>query len=100
MTKVIDGVTYLRIGEVAKLIDRSALTIKNWYQWAEETDNLDLLPPIYFIGEKRKIRHFREEDVPKLIKFRDSIQYGSMSEFNEKKWGDRDIKNKRNQPLA
>lgn len=90
--KTIKGVTYLTIGEVSKKVDRSAQTIKNWYRWCE-AEGLTLeevgLPNFRRDLDAKGTYHFREEDIEKLIKFRDSISYGQMSEFNVSRWGKR-----------
>lgn len=96
--KIINGEEYLKIGEVAELIDRSPLTIKNWYEWAEQNDCLYLLPDMERVGV-RQIRYYKRDQITKLLDFRDSIKYGTMSDFNQDKWGDRNIKTKRSRPF-
>lgn len=96
--KEINGEVYLKIGKVAELIGRTPLTIKNWYEWAELHDCLGELPKMERVG-KRGVRYYREDDLYKLIRFRNSIRYGSMSEYNEQKWGDRNIGDKRSVPF-
>lgn len=80
---------YITIGEVAKKIGRGVVTIKNWYEWAEKNDRLDMLPEMRRDLDARGTRYFREADIPKLIEFRDSIKYGMMADVNRKKWGER-----------
>lgn len=92
--KTIDGKKYLRIGEVADRVNRTTSTIKNWYKWAKEKDKLDLLPEVIRVGSRRD-RYFLESDMEQLEKFADSIEYGSMSDFNQRMWGDRKIESKR-----
>lgn len=92
--KIIDGENYLKIGKVAELVGRTPLTIKNWYEWAEMNNCLEALPKMVRIG-KRQIRFYKEDELYKLTRFRDSIEYGSMSDFNETKWGDRNVEEKR-----
>jgi hypothetical protein len=90
--KNIGGVNYLTIGETAKLVDRSAQTIKNWYRWcqSEEVDpNKAGLPEFRRDLDAKGTYHFAETDIDKLITFRDSISYGQMSEFNVSRWGQR-----------
>ena len=98
MIKEFNSSKYVKIGEDAKLIDRTPLTIKNWYEWAEQNDALHLLPEVIRVGE-RGIRHYKESELYKLVKFRDNISYGSMSDFNESKWGNREITEKRTKPF-
>lgn len=90
--KNINGVNYLTIGEVSKLVDRSAQTIKNWYKWVS-TENIELeksgLPGFRRDLDAKGTYHFKEEDVPKLVEFRQSISYGQMAEFNVGRWGQR-----------
>lgn len=76
----------IRIGEVAKILNRTPLTIKHWYEWEEKfgvNDTLGKLPPIYRIGVKG-VRHFEECDVAKLKQFRDNVAInpGIMAEYN------------------
>lgn len=87
--KVVDGVTYLTIGEVSKMIDRSAQTIKNWYKWAKLNNEENSLPPYRRDLDAKGTYYFAEQDVQKLIEFRDSISYGQMSDFNVSRWGQR-----------
>lgn len=90
--KNVEGVNYLTIGETAKLVDRNAQTIKSWYRWCdkeEQSYEKAGLPEYRRNLDGKQTYHFREEDIPKLIEFRDSIQYGQMSEFNVSRWGER-----------
>lgn len=80
---------YITIGDVAKKIDRGVVTIKNWYEWAEKNNCLDMLPEIRRDLDARGTRYFREDDIPKLIEFRDNIKYGMMADINREKWGKR-----------
>ncbi len=89
--KNIGGKSYLTIGEVAELIDRSAQTIKNWYKWAASTDTNSTagLPPFRRDLDAKGTYHFEEAVIEDLKAFRDSISYGQMSEFNVSRWGKR-----------
>lgn len=80
---------FITIGEVSKKIDRGVVTIKNWYEWAERNDKLDSLPEIRRDLDARGTRYFNEDDIPKLIEFRDNIKYGMMSDVSREKWGER-----------
>jgi len=90
--KQINGINYLRIGEVAKIIDRTVITIKNWYAWAESQSAAiqaaNPLPEICIL-DVRGTRYFAETDIPMLIEFRDNIVPGSLSDFNVTLWGQR-----------
>lgn len=88
--KVVDGVKYLTIGEVAKLLSRRTQTIKNWYEWAGTQESLDNpLPELHQDLDARSTRFFKEADIQMLIDFRDSIQYGQLADVNRAKWGER-----------
>lgn len=90
--KTINGVNYLSIGETAKLVDRSAQTIKNWFKWCSAQGvepNQVGLPEYRRDLDGKGTYHFKEEDIPALIDFRDSISYGQMSDFNITRWGQR-----------
>ncbi len=90
--KVINGKVFLTIGEVSKIIDRNTHTIKNWYEWYdqnEEAQKENLLPEIYRELDNKRTRYFLENDIEKLINFRDKIKYGFFNDFNTIKWGRR-----------
>ena len=85
--KMFNGDKYLKIGVVAKLLERSPLTIKIWYEYAEN-EGIEL--PKYLSNlDARKSRFWKESDIPELIKFRDSIEKGTMSKTTVYKWGKR-----------
>jgi hypothetical protein len=95
MTEAAEGVPgtradYIRIGDLAEILDRSPQTIKNWYKWLDQQgpEMKNMLPEVYLVGSKG-IRHFKKSDIPKFKKFRDGIKYGSMAEFNSTLWGKR-----------
>lgn len=87
--KTIENETYWTIGEVAKLIGRGSQTIKNWYAWADEHDSHELLPEMFTNLDAKGTRYFKEDDIEKLEKFRDSIKYGMMADISRQKWGKR-----------
>lgn len=90
--KVVNGVNYLTIGEVSKLVDRSPQTIKNWYRWSDKEgkDYKEVGLPEYRRDlDAKRTFYFQESAVASLIKFRDNIQYGQMAEFNVNRWGQR-----------
>jgi hypothetical protein len=95
--KIIDGQNYLKIGEVAKLLEKSAQTIKIWYEYAQE-NNVEL-PKYRTDLDARGTRYWKEIDVEKLKAFRDSITKGMMVGTTEKKWGETRV-NKLNQKGA
>lgn len=88
MKKEIEGVMHLTLSDVAKEIDRTPTTIKRWYEFyekmpKEEQDTFPELPEMMQKGNK-KWYYIKEEDIPKLIKFRDSIGYGDLSYYYNK----------------
>lgn len=86
--KEVDGVTYYSIGEAARVIGRTIGTVNHWYKW-EKTNGLDVLPDVHTFDERR-IRYIKKEEIVDLIRFRDSVRYGDMSEYNRKNvWGKR-----------
>jgi hypothetical protein len=89
--KVVEGVTYYTIGEVAKKITRRTQTIKNWYEYAEAQEGKleHPLPEVYQNLDSRSTRFFKECDIEMIIKFRDNIQYGQLADTNRAKWGER-----------
>ena len=91
---VYEGDAYYQIGEVAKIVNRSALTIKNWYK-AAEMIGMDKLPcplPKYYvnIGGKGRTgtRFWKKKDVGILLYFRDNINRGMLKEFSRTRWGE------------
>ena len=84
-----EGKVYLTIGQVAKQVDRLPITIKNWYEWAEKNNKEDMLPEMHTDFDAKGTRYFKEEDVPKLIEFRDGIKYGMLNDVSREKWGKR-----------
>jgi hypothetical protein len=87
--KIIDEKRFLTIGEVSGIIKRTARTIKNWYEWAEQTEALKELPVMYVNLDKKGTRYFLEDDIPKLELFRDTIDYGKMATYSRTRWGKR-----------
>lgn len=87
--KIIKGVKYYSIGEVAKEISRSPRTIKNWYEWANIEERQHKLPVYRTDLDLRGTRFFKEEDIKVLMRFRNSISYGQMSNVSRTKWGER-----------
>ena len=87
--KIVDGVKYLKIGEVAKKIGKSPQTIKHWYEWMSSGPETDKVLPKFYILDKRLTRFFKEEDLPAIIAFSESVKYGEMSDFNVGLWGER-----------
>ncbi len=81
---------------VAQHLDISVPTLTNWYRWYNNPDydkpsNVPELPK-YEQNGKRATRYWKEEDLPKLIKFRDWVpkgRAGIMGEHNAQFWGDR-----------
>jgi hypothetical protein len=83
--KMVNGRVYLTIGEIAKKVDRTAITIKNWYEWLseqpDEIRNKNQLPePV--ILDLKGTRYYPEDTLPLFIAFRNQITYGKMSDTN------------------
>ena len=87
---------YLSIGKAANAIGVSATTITRWYKWWE-SDGFehpeDLYLPPYYYKDKRKIKHFKKEDIIFLKEFHNKLQTthkGVMADFNAAyQWGRR-----------
>lgn len=82
-----NGEDYLKIGEVSKILNRSAQTIKIWYEYAEEK-SVDL-PPYRTDLDGRGTRFWNKKDISKLEEFQESIKRGMFSDLNIKRWGKR-----------
>lgn len=68
----------LKIYEVAMLVGVSYRTIENWYMWKRQNPNhklAKLLPDFYQDGA-RQTRYWKYSQIPKLIKFKNSIPHG------------------------
>jgi len=87
---------YLTIGKAANAVGVSATTITRWYKWWE-SDGFehpeDLYLPPYYYKDKRKIKHFKKEDIVFLKEFHNKLQTthkGVMADFNAAyQWGKR-----------
>ena len=68
----------LRIEEVAVRLGCSSKSINNWYWFRREYPDNEYakMLPDYFQEGPRKTRFWREEDIPKLKMFKDSIPQG------------------------
>lgn len=81
--KQIDGVVYLTIGELAKQIERTVVTIKYWMDWyAEQEEEIQQefpLPEFRRDLDSRGTRFVEKSEVPKFIKFRNSMVYGKIA---------------------
>jgi len=85
---------YVTIGKAALMLNLSQQTISRWYRWWQN-DNFehpkDMFLPEYFYKDRRKIRHFRVEDLPLLQVFHEQLKSthsGVMAEFNAAyQWG-------------
>lgn len=66
-----------RIGEVAKLINRTPQTIRMWYEWEGRVDFPQLpelpQPTIFHVDSKNQHKYWSRQDLMKMIKFRDAI---------------------------
>ena len=78
-----NGEAWVSIGDVAKKIDRSIMTIKNWYAWHEEQlpEVCDVwkLPKMRQDLDGRQRRYLKEDELKLLFKFRDAIVYGTLA---------------------
>ena len=87
---------YLTIGKAANAVGVSATTITRWYKWWESDGfehPADLYLPPYYYKDKRKIKHFKKEDIIFLKEFHNKLQTthkGVMADFNAAyQWGKR-----------
>lgn len=75
-----------KIGQVAKLIGKSAQTIRLWYKAEAEGKGLSSTNPVKKLPEptrgKGGHRYFSEEDVKQLKDYSENIERGSMAKFN------------------
>lgn len=76
----LDDSCMLKIEKVAFMIDVSVQTINNWYRFKRECpDNefAEMLPDYIQEGD-RQTRYWNINDIPKLIKFKESIPHGHV----------------------
>ena len=87
--KIYNGMCYLTIGEVAKIVRRSTVTIKYWYEWyAQQTEEIQKefpLPEFNREIDKRKTRYLLETQLYLLQNFRDSVVYGKLALMDTQK---------------
>ena len=85
--KKVDGVTYITIGELAKRIGRTVITIKAWLDWYEEqSDEIKRefpLPEMRRDLDKRGTRFVDERQLMKFYRFKNNMVYGKMA-YTEK----------------
>lgn len=84
---IVDGVKWYKSGEVAQLVGRSRLTIQLWNKWSdaeEEAGRERFIPAPKILPNKYKV--WSEEDVEKMIAFRDTMVRGSMAKYNKTLW--------------
>lgn len=84
--RVEDGTTYLSIGDIARELGVTTLTIKRWIQWGEE--NGIEMPERYYFGAK-KTRYFTTDATEQLREFKANRTHGDMAEFSRQFWGKR-----------
>lgn len=82
--------------KVTQHLDISVATLNNWYKWYNNQDYIKPKDtpelPMFEQNGKRAIRYWKEEDLPKLIKFRDWLPKGRggvMGDYSARFWGDR-----------
>ena len=76
----------LTLYEVAICLDRSLQTINNWYKWKRENPNnkwAKMLPDYMQAGERQE-RFWRGKDIKALIKFRDNVPWGVLSDVTQR----------------
>lgn len=68
----------LKIEEVAVKIGSSCKSINNWYWFKRENPDNEYakMLPEYIQYGARQTRYWKEEDIPKLIEFKQSIPQG------------------------
>lgn len=69
---------YLRIEEVAILINCSVKTINNWYAFKKQNPDNEMtkLLPDFIQKGARQTRYWKLEDIPFLIQFKASVPQG------------------------
>lgn len=100
---------YVSISKVCLLTEISPQTIKRWYKFWENPEFKKpeglYLPPYYYV-DRRRTKHFKKEDIPKLVEFHEALQTthrGCMSEYNaayqwKRKVGDSALRGKNLDP--
>lgn len=76
---------YLKIYEVAMLVDVSHRTLEIWYMWKRKHPEHELakLLPDFIQNGGRQIRYWKEEDIPKLKEFKTKVPKGRAGLFGE-----------------
>ncbi len=92
--------------KVTQYLDISVPTLNNWYKWYnnpqyEKPKDIPELPA-YTQQGKRGTRYWDEDDLPKLMKFKEWLprgRAGIMGEYNARFWGDRGVRALKNKGL-
>lgn len=82
----------VKISDAAKMIGRTALTIKHWYKWVELVGPSNIpvtLPKRERIGSRGDM-YFYKKDIPMLATFRDflALNPGIMRVYNRTRQGE------------
>ena len=81
--KKVDGVNYLSIGELAKRLGRTVVTIKSWIDWyAEQPEEIQRefpLPEFRRDLDKRGTRFVAENRFMQFYRFKNAMVYGKMA---------------------
>lgn len=91
--KEVEGKKYYTAAELSPLIGRSYSTIVAWYDAEKMAKDNNMpfegeLPEIRRDFDLKRTRYWCEDDIPKLIKFRDEIKPGDLSYYNKRiMWG-------------
>lgn len=90
------GELHYSIGQVAAMVEKTPLTLRNWSDWSDEQEAQGkprFIPQAVRLGTKQ-VRYFKESDIPAIKEFAKGVQYGQLSKYSRTKWGERgkDIK--------
>lgn len=92
LPRIVDGETWLPIGQVAQRVNRLPIQVKRWCEfWDRTTGDVrervpHPLPEFRRDLDDRDTRYFRESDLPALRKFRDQIGYGFFRDLDDATW--------------
>lgn len=83
--RIINGQQLYKIGEVAKVVNRTTQTINNWLKAQQAGIHTEIkLPEPIIIN---RIKYFKEEDLQVFIDYENSIKRGDLADYNRNLWG-------------
>jgi len=86
-----NGVCFVTIGTVAKIVERSVQTVRLWDNWSDElaSEGKDRLIPKSRRFGKNNSRCWSLADVALIETFSKNLKYGDIAQFSRTRWGEK-----------